>query len=316
MINENSINKDHSENDDKSKKFDSLIRAFNEKGIFPFSLENLSQNLSTKISSPSKKDYNKQKFEFSSLKKDFNTNNYNYAAYSGNKLPDFLYGLPFNQFIELSGQKDFFEYENNLKKELNLSGRKRIRQKLDNEFENLIFPKKNENEKFKNNEKICFEKNNINKKVKYPIVLTINDEFFDMLTNIYTNEGIEIGFKKVENFSQKQNNLNDNNLKNDNDIINEISCICLKSKCLNNYCSCHKNGKICNKNCRCLECKNTYNYINNKSNSSSELKKNKNICKCRNSNCSSCYCDCKKRGILCGEECLCINCKNKKSGKN
>ena len=39
MINQSTLNKDQSENDDKSKRFDSLIRAYNEKGLFPFSLD-------------------------------------------------------------------------------------------------------------------------------------------------------------------------------------------------------------------------------------------------------------------------------------
>ena len=124
MINAVSINKDQSENDDKSKHYDSLIRAYNEKGFFPFSLEPPNKIFSTKISSPSKKLINKQNFEFSSLKKDFSINNWNYAAFSGNKLPDFMYGYP-NALLESSGRKNFIEFENNIKKEINMSGQKK-----------------------------------------------------------------------------------------------------------------------------------------------------------------------------------------------
>lgn len=336
MINEVSINKEQSENDDKSKKFDSLIRAYNEKGLFPFSLDNPTQNFSTKVSSPSKKIFNKQKFEFSSLKKDFSVNNWNYATFSGNKLPDFVYGYQNTHILESSGRKINFEYENNDKKEINMSGQKKIKQKLNNEFEGILLSKKREKEK---EEYVNLEKNNFDKnkeKETYPITLTINDNFLDLLFKIYSNEGNEIGIKnenKNEGFSNKDNDniknneINNNILKEKIPIINnninnnlkniideQISCICLKSQCLNNYCSCHKKGNICNKNCRCIRCKNNDNYINNISNSSNEInkKKNKCKCKCQNTNCISLYCDCKKRGILCSKFCLCNNCKNNK----
>ena len=71
MIKEILTNKEHDEVCDKPKKFDSLIRAFNEKGLFPFSLDNPSIITPTKISSPSKKINNKQKIEFRSLEKNY-----------------------------------------------------------------------------------------------------------------------------------------------------------------------------------------------------------------------------------------------------
>ena len=326
MIKEISINKEISENDDKSKKFDSLIRAYNEKGLFPFTLDNPNQQFSTK-DSPSKSIFNKQRLEFSSLRKDNYLNNLKYSTYSGNKIPDYLYEYKNNQLFDLSDQKDFLGFDNN-KKELYISGHKRITKKLDNEFEGLIFSKNFEKETNNENLKDKYKKDHIKKRQKYPITLTINDSFFDSLVDIYTNQGIEIGFQyKDKNISKIQNNNFDYNNNSNNININlkenisntnscnsninseQISCICLKSKCLNNYCSCHKNGNLCNKNCRCINCKNVYNNINNNnSNLCTELKKNK--CKCKISNCFSCYCECKKRGIACTDECLCINCKN------
>ena len=340
MINEASINKELFENDDKSKKFDSLLGAYNEKGIFPFSLDNPSHIFSTKISSPCKKINNKQKFEFSSLKKDSSINNLNYAAFSGNKLPDFIYGYPPNNLTESSEQKDFFDYQNNIKKEINMSGQKRIRQKLDKEFESIELSKKKEKHNEKEQNKLIDNKNEKVKekqkeKDKYPIFITINDNFFNLLVNIYTHEVNEI--KEVQekknisenttenikniNIIDKNNSIgemtsihsNIKNNSNDNiDNINEqISCICLKSKCLNDYCRCHKNGSICNLNCRCIDCKNKYKYIYSKdSKYSPNKKKLNNMCKCKISNCLWNYCDCKKRGVLCSKGCLCSNCNN------
>ena len=311
MINESPNNKNQIEYDEKSKKFDSLMRAYNEKGLFPFSLENHSINFSTKISSPTRKTNIKQKFEFSSLKKDFTINNKSYDAFSGNKLPDFIYGYPQDQAFDFSFQKDY------IKKENDLNAEKRIKYKLDNIFENILLSKKKNKEK-ENNE--CLD--NINDRKDYPIILTINDKFFDLLNNIYING--EETLEKKENFSgkkskTKEENINqkiqieeekqisiDINLGDDNNE-EQISCICLKSKCLNDYCRCHKNRKICNSNCRCTGCKNNNKYSNQNL--------TKIICKCKKSNCSWNYCECKRRGILCGIDCCCSNCKNSKKNK-
>ena len=332
MINEATINKDQSENDNKSKKFDSLIKAYNEKGIFPFSLDNPSVLFSTKISSPFTKINNKQKLEFSSLKKDFSINNLNYTAFSGNKLPDFIYGYPHNHLLDFSEQKNFFDYQNNIKKETIMSGQKRIRQKLENEFEGILLSKKKEKQIEKEPN---INLDNKNKKENYPIVLTINDQFFDILVNIYTNEVNENGNNNEnknnsENMTIKLNNnqnINKNisieklpniniNIKNNLSYENneQVSCICLKSKCLYDYCRCHKNGSKCNKNCRCQGCRNNFNYTNNFTKSSNKTKIN-NICKCKISNCFFHYCDCKRRGVLCNKDCLCFNCKNSESSK-
>lgn len=316
MINEASINKEQYDNEDKSKKCDSLIRAYNEKGIFPFSLDNPSFFFSTKISSPCKK-INNKKFEFSSLKKEFGHNNLNYAAFSGNKLPDFIYGYSHNQLLESSGHKDFFEYQNKIKKEINMSGKKRIRQKLDNEFVDILISK--------NEETLCEKEQNINlekKKIskEYPIFVTVDDFFFDILLHIYENDKDKIEYRKenlsnleVNNSIEKTQNIynNINNNKRDEININEQnSCICLKSKCLNDYCRCHKNGSLCNKNCRCMGCKNLYKYINNNFSISSNKKKINHLCKCKISNCLYQYCECKKRGVFCSKDCLCSKCKN------
>ncbi|CAD8125561.1 unnamed protein product [Paramecium sonneborni] len=37
-------------------------------------------------------------------------------------------------------------------------------------------------------------------------------------------------------------------------------CTCGKSKCQNNFCSCHQDGKYCNSGCKCVDCKNLYTF--------------------------------------------------------
>ena len=42
-----------------------------------------------------------------------------------------------------------------------------------------------------------------------------------------------------------------------------ISCTCTKSGCNKNYCECYKNKTKCNNLCRCRNCENSENYIDN-----------------------------------------------------
>ena len=130
--------------------------------------------------------------------------------------------------------------------------------KYNKEFEDFLISKKDIKDK---EEKRDFDiDNNINSnynkeiKEKSPINLIINDKFLDLLINIYQNEGAEIGFQNDN--GEIYNNQNHYHCNNPYKFDEQISCICLKSKCLNNYCTCHKNGSICNKNCRCIDCEN------------------------------------------------------------
>ena len=242
------------------------------------------------INSPSKQvskrfDSIIKNFEFSSLKKEFNFN----------------FPSPSIKLFQSSNKKLFFEPENfNNNNDLNfLKGEKNIKQNLENEFENMK-PKKE----------------------TYPILFTVNDKFLDMLINIYNNTDndndndiiISDNNSVKENVSNEpENNLNNNIIKKNNcsesNVIEnneQISCICLKSNCNNNYCSCHKNNNFCNNNCRCLNCQNKGNNVKN-----TEMKiKVKNMCKCKNTKCSSLYCECRKNSVNCSKNCLCINCEN------
>ena len=236
------------------------------------------------INSPSKQvskrfDSIIKNFEFSSLKKEFNFN----------------FPSPSIKLFQSSNKKLFFEQENfNNNNDLNfLKGEKNIKQNLENEFEN-VKPKKE----------------------SYPIVFTVNDKFLDMLINIYNNNDNDIIINDNNNIKEdipnksendlnvaKKNNSGESNVLDNNE---QISCICLKSNCNNNYCSCHKNNNFCNNNCRCLNCQNKG---DNMKNNGFKVKV-KSICKCKNTKCSSLYCECKKNSVNCSKNCLCINCEN------
>ena len=209
-----------------------------------------------------------QKFEFSSLKKEFNFN----------------FSSPSIQLMQSSNKKYYFNPDNFNTDCINKE--KNIKQKLENEFDNI---------KPKNQ--------------SYPIVFTVDDKFLDLLINIYLPNNDTSNNELNDNTSSMNNNnkiLNDSENKNE-----QITCICLKSGCNNNYCSCHKNKNFCNENCRCLNCKNKYD--KNSSNLSFDKNENmpvKNICRCKNTKCTTLYCDCKKNSISCSKKCLCVNCEN------
>ena len=186
------------------------------------------------INSPSKQypkkfDSIMKNFEFSSLKKEFNFN----------------FSSPSIQLLQSSNKKFFYGQENlHNNVEVNgLKGEKSIKQNLENEFDNIK-----------------------SKEESFPIVFTVNSEFLDVLSNIYFNNDI-INYDYDNKTKEKENdiiiakkNISDNNVF---EIKEQITCICLKSNCNNNYCSCHKNKNFCNNNCRCLNCKNKNEKENN-----------------------------------------------------
>lgn len=277
MISEISKNKFNMENRDKSKIYDNLLRACNEKGLFPIPIENPNNNYN-KISSPIKKLLNKNRIELSSVKKENSSGNKSYVEYSGNKLPEFIYGHQTPQ-NNLSEKKDYYESELNIHKDFRISGKKRIRHKLNNIFDSIKTKSESPTKKKKN----------------FQICLTIDNILYDILLSAFnSNERNNMDIlKNTEKFSKEE----------------QISCICLKSKCLNNYCSCHKKNLICNRNCRCIQCNNTV--IKNEESTLNKLVDGIILtCKCKNSHCLSRYCECKKRNKLCNKECQCSQCKN------
>ena len=88
-------------------------------------------------------------------------------------------------------------------------------------------------------------------------------------------------------------------------------CSCIKSGCLRKYCECWANGKICDLNCKCINCNNKPNNIKR----IEALKKYKpkvfDSCACVRSKCLKKYCECFALGKKCKEECKCLDCHNK-----
>ena len=222
---------------------------YNKKNIFQ-----ISSKKTPKKSSSFKKLKTTKNFE---NKQAFSLNSLNQKEFSRNILPESLFLNPSS--IETSQKKDIFDIKHNISKESDVFEHKNIKKTSKNNENNIIFKKGIKSNKEEQN--IYLNNYKSNKKEKNSIELIINDIFFDLLANIYRNEGIEIGFqnerKKFGNKANSDFNLNSNN--NNNKMEEQITCICLKSKCLNNYCSCHKTRNICNKNCRCVDCENNNN---------------------------------------------------------
>lgn len=73
------------------------------------------------------------------------------------------------------------------------------------------------------------------------------------------------------------------------DNIDIITCTCTKSNCNKKYCECYKSGKMCNANCRCLNCKNSDCFDINAIEDGEGLKRNdcgnKKRCQLQSKNC-------------------------------
>lgn len=263
----------------KQKKLDSFIISQKEKGIFPSSLYNPLVNSNDNISIPIKNINKKPRFKVFSLENNISiNNNFNYNSFSKSNPPDFT-----NQLSK---------HGKTIIKEIKITGKKRSKNKLYKNCGKKVIPKKKKNQRKSENIQEC----NIIRKDNNTTIWIMNDKLFDFFFDIYENKKIDMRkLKKLKKLSQKSNKQETNK---------KFSCICLKSKCLNNYCKCHKNRIICNKKCKCCDCQNSKEF------SEEEIK---NFCKYRSSPCLWNYSNCKRNGISCGKKCyLNNNCINKK----
>ena len=109
-------------------------------------------------------------------------------------------------------------------------------------------------------------------------------------------------------------------------------CNCEKSKCLQMYCDCLKQGNFCGPNCFCCNCENKEDSDQRRKKINQMQKKNPDIfkrvvsvknsgeqnkvyskgCNCKKSGCLKKYCECHQNGALCSDHCRCQDCKNTK----
>ncbi|CAD8116207.1 unnamed protein product [Paramecium primaurelia] len=104
-------------------------------------------------------------------------------------------------------------------------------------------------------------------------------------------------------------------------------CNCSQSSCLKRYCQCFHSGRMCLDECQCKNCKNcelfskdreaAINHIFQKCHRDKNVPANELLslqisygCKCKSTGCQKKYCECYKRGQVCGDQCSCEDCLN------
>ncbi|CAD8055472.1 unnamed protein product [Paramecium primaurelia] len=132
--------------------------------------------------------------------------------------------------------------------------------------------------------------------------------------------------EKQQNKKQKDQNKFKRNVDNNKEL--EIQpCNCSQSNCLKRYCTCFHSGRTCLDECQCKDCKNcaefaeirdeAINHIYKKCHRDKKVPATELLslqmsygCKCKTTGCQKKYCECFKRGQICGEQCSCEDCLN------
>lgn len=205
--------------DDSKKLSDNFSKVFN--NLFPVSPERLTPKIFPQYST-NKKDYYKN-----------NNSNTKSFCYSGNNLSEIFLGQ--NQFLNFSDEKNPYNYFNE-QNDFQISGKKRLNNKLNNDFEKeFTFNQKTDEQENKN------------------FNIIINNEFFNLIKYAYNfmNEcTIDSSLSDIKNIKKIEKNIDIKENGNDN------ICMCKKTRCCRKYCSCKKNKKKCNEKCGCIHCNN------------------------------------------------------------
>ncbi|MTI12934.1 hypothetical protein E1189_07880, partial [Sansalvadorimonas verongulae] len=89
-------------------------------------------------------------------------------------------------------------------------------------------------------------------------------------------------------------------------------CNCKKTECAKNYCRCYSNRQHCTEQCKCTDCKNTFDSSSGQSSAAPYWERievlpngsriQKNGCYCKKG-CDKRYCQCRLMGLICSNRC-------------
>ncbi|CAD8075384.1 unnamed protein product [Paramecium sonneborni] len=119
-----------------------------------------------------------------------------------------------------------------------------------------------------------------------------------------------------------------NKIKKRNSELEQQPCFCKNSGCLKRYCRCFHSGRMCLKECQCIEgCLNNEDHLEQRNQAikhvNEKCHRNKNVpkealfklkdsfgCNCKKTRCVTGYCECFLRKSKCSMDCQCENCEN------
>ncbi|CAK74721.1 unnamed protein product (macronuclear) [Paramecium tetraurelia] len=182
-------------------------------------------------------------------------------------------------------------------------------------------------------------------KDSYPLPFQKQQSQISQINDIRVKEELS---KEIEQEQKEQPNLDEdkdnNKIKKSQQVIktsqiqkqikkkkNELEqqpCFCRNSGCLKRYCRCFHSGRMCLKECQCVEgCLNNEDHLEERNMAikhvNEKCHRNKNIpkdalfklkdcfgCSCKKSRCQTGYCECFLRKSKCTIDCECQNCEN------
>ncbi|CAD8065265.1 unnamed protein product [Paramecium primaurelia] len=161
----------------------------------------------------------------------------------------------------------------------------------------------------------------------------IKEELFKEVEQLQQQEKLDLKEDRDNNIIKKsekeiKTNQIQKKIKKKYNELEQQPCFCRNSGCLKRYCRCFHSGRMCLKECQCVEgCLNNHDHQEERNiaikHVNEKCHRNKNVpkealfklkdsfgCNCKKTRCQTGYCECFLRKSKCTMDCQCENCEN------